>query len=141
MKKKSTSASFHRQWRRTLKRFHGTPLHESHPLVKANYVWSMVAEQLRAILGETTYDQWFATVKPIILADQMLVLQVSNRFASQWINQHYRELVDVLLNAQNPEFCCYFLSPQDLSLMSSTWQELAKSATSKVHRDSKDDQG
>ncbi len=139
MNKKSKSSQFHRRWHRTLKRMKNTALHESHPTVKAHYVWRLVSEQLVQMIGEAPFQQWFSSVQPLLLVDQILVLQTQNKFACQWINQHYRELVDALLSAQDAKYCCYFISLQDIGMLSPLWQNLIKGATSKIDGEGKDD--
>jgi chromosomal replication initiation ATPase DnaA len=139
MTKNMTSSQFHYRWHRSLKRLQNTALHESHPTVKAHYAWKLVSEQLIDMIGMAPFTQWFSNVKPLFLVDDILIVQVENKFSSQWINQHYRDLVDALLTAQNEKYCCYFLSNHELSMMSPLWQDLLKSSTSKIQSESKDD--
>lgn len=85
-------------------------LNLAHPVVKASYVWSIVSDQLNDILGSHVHHQWFKNVRPLVISDQVLILEVPNHFSAQWIHTHYHELVDILLSAQNKKLSSFFIS-------------------------------
>lgn len=118
----------------------------SNPVVKASYIWSIVTDQLCDVLGEEIHRQWFRNAKPLVIADQMLIIEVPNHFAAQWIHAHYQELTDVLIGVLDKNLSSFFLSRQDLNLgpvpylgMKITGDLASKGATSEVDGHSKND--
>ncbi|GEM_PF-1147685 len=88
----------------------------SNPMVKASYIWSIISDQLLDVFGEEIHRQWFKNAKPIVIADQMLIMEVPNHFAAQWIHAHYQELIDVLISVLDKNLSAYFMSRQDLDI-------------------------
>ncbi len=82
------------------------------PVLKARVSWNVLSEQLHAMLGEEIHTQWFHKVRPIILQNNVLLLQADSKFASQWINTHYQQLVDALIIIQDRKYTCFFISPK-----------------------------
>lgn len=93
-------------------------LHSSfeNPMVKASHVWAITSDQLEAIIGPEIFKQWFSDIRPIVVADKVLLLQARNTFAAHWLTTHYQKLVDLLLKAQDKELSCFFISPKDRGL-------------------------
>jgi chromosomal replication initiation ATPase DnaA len=85
-------------------------LNLAHPVVKASYLWSILSEQLCDILGPEIHHQWFKNVKPLVISDNVLILEVPNHFSAQWIHTHYHELVDILLGVMDKKLSSFFLS-------------------------------
>lgn len=83
------------------------------PVVKARNCWSITSEMLLAILGPQIHEQWFKQVSPLVLKNNILILQTHSNFAAQWINTHYQELVESLLKAQDPNLSCFFIAPRN----------------------------
>ena len=81
------------------------------PVIKAQPSWSIISEQLSDVLGPAVHTQWFKNVKPLVLKNNILLLQTESSFASQWITTHYQELVEVLLMAQNKNLSVFFIGP------------------------------
>lgn len=88
-------------------------LNLAHPVVKASYLWSIVSEQLSCVLGPHVHHQWFKNVRPLVISDHVLILEVPNHFTAQWIHTHYHELVDLLLSAQNKRLSSFFVSQSE----------------------------
>lgn len=82
------------------------------PVVAANDVWSVLNEQLEIILDSEVHTQWFKPIKPIVLNNNILLLQTENQFAERWINTNYQELVELLLSAQDKKLSCFFIAPR-----------------------------
>lgn len=82
------------------------------PVVKANDVWNILNDQLSCVLGPEVHSQWFKPIKPIVLNNNILLLQAENQFAERWINTHYQELVELLLSAQDKKLSCFFIAPR-----------------------------
>ena len=88
-------------------------LNLAHPVVKASYLWSILSDQLCDVLGPEIHHQWFRPAKPLIISDNVLILEVPNHFSAQWIHTHYHELVDVLLSAIDPQLSTFFVSQSE----------------------------
>jgi len=84
------------------------------PVIKAHITWGMLSEQLKDILGNEVHKQWFHHIHPIVFKNNVLLLQTESRFASQWINTHYQELVDALITIQDKKYTCFFIAPKKL---------------------------
>lgn len=118
----------------------------SNPVVKASYIWSVVSDQLHDVFGEEIHRQWFKNAKALVIADQMLIVEVPNHFAAQWIHAHYQELIDVLVGVLDKNLSSFFLSRQDLNLgpvpylgMKMTTDLAGKSSTSEIDGHAKND--
>lgn len=82
------------------------------PVLKAKSSWDILSEQLSHILGPEVHNQWFAPIKPLVLKNNILILQTETSFASSWINTHYQELVEALLLTQDKKLSCFFIAPK-----------------------------
>ncbi len=82
------------------------------PVLKAHLAWGILSDQLEAILGTEVHQQWFKSVHPLVLKNNILLLQTKNQFASHWINTHYQQLVDALVMVQDRRYSCFFISPK-----------------------------
>ena len=81
------------------------------PVIKGQISWNIISDQLEAILGPEVHTQWFSKVSPIVLKNNILVVQTTSQFASQWVNTHYQQLVDALILIQDKKHTCFFISP------------------------------
>ncbi len=82
------------------------------PVVKAQVSWDLLSDQLQAILGSEIHNQWFKNIRPLVLKNNILLLQTETSFASQWINTHYQQLVDALITIQDRKYTCFFIAPK-----------------------------
>jgi hypothetical protein len=83
------------------------------PVVKASYLWTVVSDQLKEILGPEVHYQWFKNVRPVVLTDGTLVLETPTHLTAQWIHCHYQELVDVLLSVHDRQVSALFMARRD----------------------------
>ena len=81
------------------------------PVLKAHKTWAIISEQLLAMLGEEVHNQWFRSVQPLVMKNNILIVSANTPFAAQWINTHYQELVDALILAQDQKYSCFFIAP------------------------------
>jgi hypothetical protein len=110
-------------------------LNLAHPVVKASYVWSILSEQLCDVLGPEVHHQWFKQVKPMVIAHNVLILEVPNHFSAQWIHTHYHELIDILLSVMDKKLTSYFVSQFERHDAPKTVSRaLAESAASEIKR-------
>ena len=50
--------------------------------------------QLRERLGESNYQTWISTIKSVKWEDDRLNIEVPNKFFSDWLQEHYREIIE-----------------------------------------------
>lgn len=114
-------------------------LNLAHPVVKASYLWSILSDQLCDVLGPEVHHQWFKQVKPLVISDNVLILEVPNHFSAQWIHTHYHELVDILLSVMDKKLSTFFVSQSERhSATNKRLANLLESATSEVKRQSEE---
>ncbi len=127
------------RWTQKQNRLKEKSLNLAHPVVKAFYTWSILSEQLCDVLGPEVHHQWFKQAKPLIISDNVLILEVPNHFSAQWIHTHYHELVDVLLSVLDKKLSSFFISQSERHpaaiMMNPT---LLESATPEVKRHDED---
>jgi chromosomal replication initiation ATPase DnaA len=114
-------------------------LNLAHPVVKASYIWLILSEQLCDVLGPEVHYQWFRHVKPLVISDSVLILEVPNHFSAQWIHTHYHELVDVLLSVMDKKLSSFFVSQSERHPAAIKMNQTSpESATSEVKRQDED---
>lgn len=115
-------------------------LNLAHPVVKASYIWSILAEQLCDVLGPEVHHQWFKQVKPLVISHNVLILEVPNHFSAQWIHTHYHELVDVLLSVMDKKLTSFFVSQSERhEVPKLADMHLAEGPTPEVNRQTEDE--
>jgi chromosomal replication initiator protein len=62
--------------------------------LSAETLWTEVAERLRGALNDHTYSTWFGAAHGAALDDEVFVLGVPNDFTREWIENHFRGLVE-----------------------------------------------
>ena len=134
IKKKS---SLKNRWLGKQSRLTEKNLNFANPVVKASYVWSILSDQLCDILGPEIHHQWFKSVKPLNISHNVLMLEVPNHFAAQWIHTHYHELVDVLLTVIDKRLSSFFISQSERKPQVAK-QEVLESSTPKINSKSED---
>jgi hypothetical protein len=134
-----SKSSLKTRWTECQSRLKEKNLNLAHPVVKASYVWSILSEQLCDVLGPEVHHQWFKQVKPMVIAHNVLILEVPNHFSSQWIHTHYHELVDVLLSVMDKKLTSYFISQSERHNVPKTVvRALSESAASEIKRQTED---
>ncbi|MBU6376706.1 MAG: hypothetical protein KGQ59_11960 [Bdellovibrionales bacterium] len=113
-------------------------LNLAHPVVKASYLWSILSEQLSDVLGPEIHHQWFKDVRPVVISDNVLLLEVPNHFAAQWIHSHYHELADVLLSVMDKKLSTFFISQSERYPLSRFGMVLAEGSTPEVNSQPED---
>jgi len=95
--------------------FEGTPpMETSNPVVRASHAWRIISEQLRDLLGREIHRQWFKSVTPVLISENILILSTPSKQACHWINNHYQDLVDLLISFQDKKLSTFFVSQEDL---------------------------
>ncbi len=57
-------------------------------------VWGGCLEYLRGRVPSQTYDTWFRPIKALSINGDQLFLQVPNKFFYEWIDSHYRDILE-----------------------------------------------
>lgn len=87
---------------------------EASPVVRASHLWAIVSDQLECLLGETIHIQWFSKLIPTVVSNDVLILRTPNEMTTRWINAHYGNLIDKLLQIHDAELSAFFLSTNDI---------------------------
>ena len=83
------------------------------PVVRASNIWDTIKDQLKIILGDTVYKQWFAETRALVIADNVLILKTQNDFAAKWLTTYYQALIETLLSVHDKNLSCFFIGPSD----------------------------
>ncbi len=65
-------------------------------------LWSALSEKLKAIVDDNSYSIWIATIKPVELTKEKLILSVDNDFTQTWIQNNYLPLMAQVMSAALP---------------------------------------
>lgn len=90
------------------------PMETSNPVVRASHSWRIISEQLKDLLGREIHRQWFRNVTPVLISEHILILSTPSKQACHWINNHYQDLVDLLISFQDKKLTTFFVSQEDL---------------------------
>ncbi|MDH4469223.1 MAG: DnaA N-terminal domain-containing protein [Bacteriovoracaceae bacterium] len=91
-------------------------LNYNHPVLVASHRWKIVSDQLKDLLGNDVYRQWFENITAMYITNNVLILRVRDRMSCTWITSHYQDLVDVLLSFQDQQLTCFMTTEDDLPL-------------------------
>lgn len=59
----------------------------------AEKIWLSAQELLRSILNQDMYNLWFAPIKAVEFADDIITLEVANDFCEVWLKENYLGLI------------------------------------------------
>jgi chromosomal replication initiator protein len=65
--------------------------------VSADALWGEISSRLRDALNDATYTTWFAEAGPGALDESAFVLLVPNEFTRDWIEGHFRGLLEAIV--------------------------------------------
>jgi chromosomal replication initiator protein len=65
--------------------------------LSADALWGDISASLRDALNDSTYTTWFADAEPGPLDEQAFVLFVPNDFTRDWIDGHFRGLLEAIV--------------------------------------------
>ncbi len=60
-------------------------------------IWKEIINRIKPSLSEQSYELWIEPVKPLSFEKNNLILQIPNRFFSQWIKDHFQNQIEQLL--------------------------------------------
>ncbi len=61
-------------------------------------VWKQASKTLQGMLNPELFSRWFASIKPLDLADGILVLGVANEFYQIWLQENFLPLIREAVN-------------------------------------------
>ncbi len=67
--------------------------------MNATTIWSKACDQIVQIINKNQYELWFATLKPLGLEENTLLLGVDNDFKQTWIEENYSDVIASALQA------------------------------------------
>lgn len=79
-------------------------------MVRASHCWAVAQEQLQTLLDGAIYKQWFVNTCATVIINDVLIVTTKDNFASQWLNTHYIQLVDALIQLQDSKLSCFFVA-------------------------------
>jgi chromosomal replication initiation ATPase DnaA len=139
-KKKSSKSNLKKRWIQRKVSLREKNINLAHPVVKASYTWSIISDQLQDMLGPEIHHQWFKQAKPVVISDNVLILEVPNHFFAQWIHTHYHELIDLLIKVIDKNLSSFFVSRFDMrQTIIGTNTTLFESTTAKINRQAEDE--
>lgn len=67
-------------------------------------IWDSVLSIIRPQLNEQSFNTWFDPLRPVSIADKTLTLEIPSKFFSEWIDEHYRNIMyDALEEIIDPD--------------------------------------
>jgi chromosomal replication initiator protein len=57
-------------------------------------VWNSVRTSLKTEMPEHAFNTWIAPIKSVALNETELILEVPNQFFFEWLDTHYRDIID-----------------------------------------------
>lgn len=61
--------------------------------MNATTIWTKACDQIMQIINKNQYEAWFATLKPLGVEQDTLLLGVDNDFKQTWIEENYRDVI------------------------------------------------
>ncbi len=65
----------------------------------ASDLWEQALQRIQSNLSGQTYEAWFRTLGPLEFDGTTLVLEVPSQFYVDWLDQHYRSLIETSVAA------------------------------------------
>ncbi|MHB9154755.1 MAG: chromosomal replication initiator protein DnaA [Endomicrobiales bacterium] len=79
-------------------------------------IWKKVVENLQSQLVQETFNLWIQPLKPLSFGNGKLVLQVPNKYFSDWLKTHQQEKIETFLSAEtNEQITLEYQETQDLT--------------------------
>lgn len=99
------------------------------PVVRAHNIWQIVSEQIREVLGATIHQQWFVKLVPLVISDNCLIIMAPNSFNAKWVNNHYKDLIDLMISFQDKQISGFIIDKSSLDNL--------ESSTAKIYSNTK----
>lgn len=60
-------------------------------------LWSEVLEKIQQRIQKASYDTWFKNTKAVDMKDNLLMIETTNEFHRDWLENQYKEQVEEIL--------------------------------------------
>ncbi len=81
----------------------------------AEKIWTRAQKQLRTVLNNETYNLWFTSIRPVMLSQSSITLEVPNDFSEVWLKDNYLQLLqDSLAQSTGRKLAIKFKVASDL---------------------------
>ena len=74
----------------------------------ATDVWERAVPRIQANLSGQTFDTWFRSLTALEFDGRTLLLEVPSPFYVDWLDQHYRSLIESSLSASTASCNLFF---------------------------------
>jgi len=82
-------------------------------ILKAHNLWSTISPQVKDLLGEEIFSQWFDDLIPLTVQNSSLILQTNAQHSCLWIKNNYQETLDLLSTLQEENLKTTIIAPGD----------------------------
>ena len=66
-------------------------------MMDVEQLWSEVLARIQQRIQRASYDTWFKNTKAVEIKDKILMVETSNEFQRDWLDNQYRKQVEELL--------------------------------------------
>ena len=85
-------------------------------LIQAEELWKKIVDNLKNTMAEESFSLWVQPVKPLSFTEGNLVLQVPNKYFSDWLKSHQQENIEKLIKSETgSNAAVVFRESQDLT--------------------------
>ena len=61
-------------------------------------LWEQVMEALKNHVNKPSWDMWIKSIRPLGFLENTILVEVPNKFAKEWLEEHYSSLIKHILN-------------------------------------------
>ncbi len=84
--------------------------------MQLEHLWKTVVDNLKEAMGLESFNLWIHPIKPISYDNGTLVLQVPNKYFSDWIKSHQLETIQKIISGEtHQDVTIQFNEVQDLA--------------------------
>ena len=66
--------------------------------MEINQIWDKITEFLKVQLSQESFDLWIKPISPVSFENGKFVIQVPNKFFSNWIKLHHKENIESMIS-------------------------------------------
>ena len=90
-------------------------------MMDVEQLWSEVLERIQQRIQLASYDAWFKNTKAVEMKGKLLIVETSNEFQRDWLENQYRKQVEELLYERTGETLeASFITGEKVMMTSST---------------------
>lgn len=72
-------------------------------MIDLEIIWQKSSDYLKEKLGKTAFETWIAPLKPKLANDTSLILEAPDSFFCDWVNKHYRCVIQEAIKSSGQE--------------------------------------